>query len=88
MLADFLTKPERPTAVLEAFLREGTVSLVPTVAQEEAEARRLELCRGQRQRAKDRKELQMMAFRAGSLAKPQAATEVCDAMHLVAGLPT
>ena len=28
--ADFLTKPERATALLEAFLRAGTVSLVPT----------------------------------------------------------
>jgi len=36
----------------------------------------------------DRRGLQEMALRAGTLAKPQAATEVCDAMHGVAGLPS
>jgi len=36
----------------------------------------------------DRRGLQEMALRAGTLAKPQAATEVCDEMHLVAGLPS
>jgi UDP-N-acetylglucosamine--N-acetylmuramyl-(pentapeptide) pyrophosphoryl-undecaprenol N-acetylglucosamine transferase len=36
----------------------------------------------------DRRGLQEMALRAGSLAKPQAATEVCDEMHRVAGLPS
>ena len=36
----------------------------------------------------NRRGLQEMALRAGTLAKPQAATEVCDAMHGVAGLPS
>jgi UDP-N-acetylglucosamine--N-acetylmuramyl-(pentapeptide) pyrophosphoryl-undecaprenol N-acetylglucosamine transferase len=36
----------------------------------------------------DRAGLQEMALRAGTLAKPQAATEVCDEMHRVAGLPS
>jgi len=38
--------------------------------------------------ATNRRALQEMALRAGTLAKPQAATEVCDAMHGVAGLPS
>ncbi|MEE2828140.1 MAG: undecaprenyldiphospho-muramoylpentapeptide beta-N-acetylglucosaminyltransferase [Myxococcota bacterium] len=36
---------------------------------------------------RDRKGIQNMAWSAGSLAKPQAATEVCDEMCRVAGLP-
>ena len=36
----------------------------------------------------DRAGLQEMALRAGTLAKPQAATEVCDEMHRVAGFPS
>ena len=54
--ADFLTKPEVVTISLQTFLREGRVSLVPTQAQAEEEAHRPELRRGQRQRAKERKE--------------------------------
>jgi UDP-N-acetylglucosamine--N-acetylmuramyl-(pentapeptide) pyrophosphoryl-undecaprenol N-acetylglucosamine transferase len=37
--------------------------------------------------AHNRRGLQEMALRAGSLARPQAATEVCDEMCRVAGLP-
>ena len=53
---DFLTKPEVVTPNLQVFLRQGIVSLVPTQAQADDEAHRLELRRGQRQRAKERKE--------------------------------
>ena len=54
--ADFLTKPQVVTPNLQIFLRQGIVSLVPTQAQADDEAHRLELRRGQRQRAKERKE--------------------------------
>jgi hypothetical protein len=54
--ADFLTKPEVVTPNLQVFLRQGIVSLVPTQAKADDEAHRLELRRGQRQRAKERKE--------------------------------
>ena len=54
--ADFLTKPEVVTPNLQTFLRQGILSLVPTQAQADEEAHRLELRRGQRQRAKERKE--------------------------------
>ena len=53
--ADFLTKPEVVTISLQAFLRYGRVSPAPTQAQAAEEAHRLELRRGQRQRAKARK---------------------------------
>ena len=54
--ADFLTKPEVVTPILQTFLRDGVLSPVPTQAQENDEAHRLELRRGQRLRAKERKE--------------------------------
>ena len=53
---DYLTKPEVVTPILQTFLRCGTLSLVPTQAQEAEEAHRLALRRGQRLRAKERKE--------------------------------
>ena len=53
--ADFFNKPEVVTIQILAFLREGRVSLVPTQVQVKEEAHRLELRRGQRQRAKERK---------------------------------
>ena len=59
--ADFLTKPEVVTPNLQTFLRYGTLSLVPTQAQEADEAHRLELRRGQRLRAKERKEARKSA---------------------------
>ena len=59
--ADFLTKPEVVTPNLQTFLRYGTLSLVPTEAQEAEEAHRLELRRGQRTRAKERKEARKSA---------------------------
>ena len=37
--------------------------------------------------SKDRKGLQQMAWNAGQLARPQAATEVVDAMYALAGRP-
>lgn len=60
-LADFLTKPEIVTPILQTFLRYGTLSLVPTQAQENDEAHRLELRRGQRLRAKERKDVRKSA---------------------------
>ena len=54
--ADFLTKATPPTSILQAFLRHGVVTLVPTTEQVKDEAHRLALRRGQRQRAKERKE--------------------------------
>jgi len=59
--ADFLTKPEVVTPILQTFLRDGVLSLVPTQAQENDEAHRLELRRGQRLRAKERKEARKSA---------------------------
>ena len=54
--ADFLTKLEVVTPILQTFLRDGVLSLVPTQDQENDEAHRLELRRAQRLRAKERKE--------------------------------
>ena len=52
----FLTKATVATESLQTFLHQGLLSLVPTRRQVEEEAYRLTLRRGQRQRAKDRKE--------------------------------
>ena len=49
--AGFLTMPEVVTPNLQVFLRQAIVSLVPTQAQAHDEVHRLELGRGQRQRA-------------------------------------
>ena len=49
------------TPILQTFLRYGVLSLVPTQAQENDEAHRLELRRGQRLRAKERKEARKSA---------------------------
>ena len=54
--ADSLTKPEDVTPTLQIFLRQGILSLVPIQAQADDEAHRLEVRRGQSQRAKERKE--------------------------------
>lgn len=55
MLADVLTKAVQPNEVLSQFLRHGLFSMVPTAEQEDEEAHRLRLRRGQRERAKERK---------------------------------
>ena len=56
--ADFLTKPFQASSRLQAFLRTGILSHVPTWQQEQEERHRLTLRRGHRQRAKERKEAQ------------------------------
>ena len=55
-VVDFLMRPDDVTPNLQTFLRMGILSLVPTQAQADEEAHRLELRRGQRRRAKERKE--------------------------------
>ena len=57
--ADFLTKATAATDNLQTFLRHGLLSLVPTQQQVDEEAHRLTLRRGQRQRAKERKDARM-----------------------------
>ena len=59
--ADFLPKQEVVTPILQTFRRCGTLSLVPTRAQEAEEAHRLVMRRGQRLRAKERKEARKSA---------------------------
>ena len=71
--ADFLTKPEIDTPILQTFLRYGTLSLVPTQAQENDEAHRLELRRGQRLRGKERKDALKSAYQGSPVAAPQDA---------------
>ena len=71
--AHFLTKPEVVNPILQTFLRYGTLSLVPTRAQENEEAHPLELRRGQRQRAKERKEARKVAQRGSPVVESQEA---------------
>ena len=56
MLADVLTKATNPNAMYQRFRDEGLYSLVPTEQQARDEDHRLTLRRGQRQRAKERKQ--------------------------------
>ena len=58
MLADVLTKATNPNEVYTRYRDEGLFSLVPTVHQEEEEARRIALRQGQRRRAKEKKQHQ------------------------------
>ena len=58
MVADVLTKPLIPNEVYDRFVLQGLFSLVPTEEQEELESKRLVQRRAQRQRAKERKQLQ------------------------------
>ena len=55
MLADVLTKATRPNEVFDKFWLDGMYSLVPTEEESAAEQRRLNLRRGQRDRAKEKK---------------------------------
>ena len=55
MLADVLTKATRPNEVFDKFWLDGMYSLVPTEEEAAAEQRRLDLRRGQRDRAKEKK---------------------------------
>ena len=55
MLADILTKATKPNEVFDRFWLDGMYSLVPTEEEARAELRRLDMRRGQRARAKEKK---------------------------------
>ena len=61
---------------MQIFPRQGILSLVPTQAQADDEAHRLELRRGQRQRAKEGRKLEGRASAAGVRQRREALSRV------------
>ena len=54
MVADMLTKSMTPPVAVLKFLKEGAMSLKPTSEEQVEENHRADLCRGQRQRHKEK----------------------------------